>query len=105
MELIQLVLSVLLYFVIFFGISFILNMLLRRTWLMAVLYPIIIVMIINDIKILDYLFHPITSFSEAFGVLFSSGYQDIVILGSGFVGTIVSGIVIRILRRSGYQMF
>lgn len=102
---IQLVLSVILYFIMFFGISFILNMLLRRTWLMAVLYPIIIVIVINDIKIFDYVKHPITNFGKGFGVLFSSGYQDIIILSAGFVGTIVSGIVIKMLRRSGYQMF
>ncbi len=80
-------------------------MLLRRTWLMSVVYPIIIVIVINDIKIFEYIKHPLNSFGEAFRVLFSSGYQDIIILSAGFVGTIVSGIVIRILRRSGYQMF
>lgn len=104
-DLIQLVLSVILYFVIFFGISFILNMLLRRTWLMAILYPFIIVIVIHDIKVFEYVKHPITNFGDAFTLFFTSGYQNIIILSAGFVGTLVSGIVIRFLRRSGYQMF
>ncbi len=72
---------------------------------MAIFYPFIIVIVINDIKVLDYVKHPIASFSEAFGYLGQLQYQDVLILLAGFAGTLVSGVVIRILRRNGYQMF
>lgn len=102
---IQLVVSVLLFFVIFFGISFILNMLLRRTWLMSFVYPIIVLLIVDDISKIEYIKHPIHALSTAFTNLMQITIVDIIILLSGFIGTIVSGIVIKILRKSGYQMF
>ncbi|OZU88852.1 hypothetical protein CIL03_09680 [Virgibacillus indicus] len=102
---IQLVVSILLYFVIFFGIAFILNMLLRRTWLMSFIYPIIVIMIIDDLSTLEYFKNPGDSFSIAFTKLTEITPVDITILLSGLAGTIVSGIVIKILRKSGYQMF
>lgn len=104
-SLIQLIVSILLYFVIFFGIAFILNMLLRRTWLMSVLYPIVALLIIDGIPMMDY----ITNTSESFQILgdkiMALAFADYVIMGAGFLGTIVSGIVIKILRKSGYRMF
>ncbi|WP_368652460.1 YuiB family protein [Ornithinibacillus sp. 4-3] len=102
---IQLVVSIVLYFVIFFGLSFILNMLLRKTWLMSFIYPIIVVIIIDGISTFDYLFKPSESFSTAYDKIINLTVVDITVLLSGLVGTIVSGIVIRMLRKSGYQMF
>ncbi|WP_373896270.1 YuiB family protein [Virgibacillus natechei] len=102
---IQLVVSVLLYFVIFFGIAFILNMLLRRTWLMSFLYPIIVVMIVDNISTWEYFTNPGDAFSTALTRFTEITPVDVTILLSGFAGTIVSGIVIKILRKSGYQMF
>ncbi|WP_077327735.1 YuiB family protein [Virgibacillus siamensis] len=102
---IQLVVSILLFFVIFFGLAFILNMLLRRTWLMAFIYPIIIVMIVDNFSTLEYFKHPDSAFSEALSRLMDITIVDITILGAGFIGTIVSGFVIKFLRKSGYQMF
>lgn len=102
---IQLVVSILLYFVIFFGIAFILNMLLRQTWLMAFLYPIIIIMIIDGMPTTAYFKNPGEAFSKLGTEFLQLTAADITILVSGFVGTIVSGIVIRVLRKSGYQMF
>lgn len=102
---IQLIVSIFLYFVIFFGVAFILNMLLRQSWLMAFLYPFVVAIIIDNISTVEYF----TNTSEAFSILgekiMGLGAADIAILASGFVGTIVSGIVIRMLRKSGYQMF
>ncbi|MFC2947148.1 YuiB family protein [Virgibacillus sediminis] len=102
---IQIFMSILLYFVIFFGIAFILNMLFRTKWLMAFLYPIIVIMIVDDISTLLYF----TDTGEAFSILAERFANimpmDIVILLSGFAGTIVSGIVIKMLRKRGYQMF
>lgn len=124
-KLIQLIVSVILYFVIFFGIAFILNMLLRRTWLMSYLYPIVMLLtidnislkqfddvnvdhpllIMEDMSLLTYFTSPIKAFYTVFIKLLHITPVDIIILGSGLAGTIVSGIVIKILRRNGYQMF
>ncbi|WP_164668263.1 YuiB family protein [Virgibacillus doumboii] len=102
---IQLIVSIILFFVIFFGLAFILNMLLRRTWLMAFIYPFIILMIVDDISTLEYFNDPGGSFSTAFSKLIDITVVDISILTAGFIGTIVSGFVIKFLRKSGYQMF
>lgn len=102
---IQLIVSVLLYFVIFFGIAFILNMLLRRTWLMSFLYPFIVIIIIDNISTWDYFTNTSEAFSNLGTELTSLTVADIIILGSGFIGAIVSGIVIKLLRKSGYRMF
>lgn len=102
---IQLVVSIVLYFVIFFGIAFILNMLLRTTWLMACIYPIIVLMIVDNISTVEYFINPGQAFSTAFSRLMEVTPVDITILTAGFVGTIVCGIVIKMLRKSGYQMF
>lgn len=102
---IQLIVSIILFFVIFFGLAFILNMLLRQTWLMAILYPFIVIIIIDDISVTKYFTAPSEAFSAAFAILAKITVVDWVILLSGFAGTIVSGIVIKFLRKSGYQMF
>jgi Putative membrane protein len=103
--LIQFIVSIILFFVIFFGIAFILNMLLRRTWLMAFIYPFVVLFIVDNIKIGKYFTAPGEAFSIAFSRLISITGFDLVILISGFLGTIVSGFVIKFLRKSGYQMF
>jgi hypothetical protein len=104
-SLVQLIVSIILYFVIFFGIAFILNMLLRRTWLMACIYPIIVIMIVDGISTAEYFINPGNAFATAYTRLIHVTPVDITILTAGFAGTIVSGIVIKILRKSGYQMF
>jgi len=103
--LVQLIVSVLLYFVIFFGIAFILNMLLRQTWLMAVLYPIVIIIIIDNLSTWEYFTNPGQAFSELGTILANLTIADISILLAGLAGTIVSGLVIKWLRKSGYRMF
>ncbi|MFC4558633.1 YuiB family protein [Virgibacillus kekensis] len=102
---IQFIISILLFFVIFFGLAFILNMLLRRTWLMAIIYPFIVLMIVDNISTWNYFTDLGASFSKAFDELSKITAADISILGAGFAGTIVSGIVIKFLRKSGYRMF
>lgn len=104
-SIIQLVLSVLIFIVMFFGIGFLLNMLLRVTWFMAIIYPIIVILIIDKIKFMDYIFDPSNSFSQLGERLINLQTADIIILTSGLVGAIISGVVIKGLRRSGYQMF
>ncbi|MHA6251965.1 YuiB family protein [Oceanobacillus sp. CAU 1775] len=102
---IQLVVSVILYFVMFFGVAFILNMLLRRTWLMSVLYPFVAIIIIDGIPFFDYFTNTSESF-QMLGETFSKlTLVDYIIMGAGFLGTVVSGFVIKLLRKSGYRMF
>ena len=99
------VLSVLIFIVMFFGIGFLLNMLLRMTWLMAIIYPIVVVLIIDEVKVYEYFTKPKYAFQllgEKFVALHSA---DIIILASGLVGAIISGFVMKILRKQGYQMF
>lgn len=99
------IISMLLFLVMFFGIGFLLNMLLRMTWLMAIIYPVVVVLIIDQVRFYEYFTKP----SYAFGLLgekiVSLHAVDIVILLSGLVGAIISGFVIKALRRQGYQMF
>ncbi len=80
-------------------------MLLRQTWLMAFIYPFIVIMIVDNISTVEYFTNPGSAFSAAFRRLAEITIADISILGAGFLGTIVSGFVIRFLRKSGYRMF
>lgn len=99
------VISVVLFFVLFFGIGFLLNMLLRMSWIMAILFPIIALLIIDDVRFIEYFQSPGTSFSLLWNDLTSLQTVDIIILISGFLGAITSGIVIITLRKKGYRMF
>ncbi|MEO4054352.1 YuiB family protein [Solibacillus sp. CAU 1738] len=102
---VQLIISVVLFFVMFFGIGFLLNMLLRMTWLMAVIYPIVVVFIVDEVSFLDYIFKPGTAFPALMDKLQALQVVDIVILSGGFAGAIVAGIVMILLRKNGYRMF
>ncbi|GLY09626.1 YuiB family protein [Pseudobacillus badius] len=100
-----LLVSVLLFFVLFFGIGFLLNMLLRMTWIMAVLYPLVTIAIVDGISTFDYIFHASESFSALGTKIVSLKLPDIVILASGFIGALTSGVTMKFLRQKGYQMF
>ncbi|WP_217589201.1 YuiB family protein [Lentibacillus saliphilus] len=102
---IQAFVEVLLFFIMFFGLAFIFNMLLRRTWLMSFLYIFIIIMMIDGISTFTYVTSPKSAFSAAWERLSGIGTFDYIVFLSGLIGTIVSGIVIKRLRKSGYQMF
>ncbi|WP_062199481.1 YuiB family protein [Massilibacterium senegalense] len=95
----MLIISMLLFFVLFFGIGFLLNMILRVTWLMALIYPIVVFMIVY--KMLDTKF----SVSAILNGFTKLGGADIVILTTGFVGSVLAGVTIKTLRKKGYQMF
>ncbi|MGM9985707.1 MAG: YuiB family protein [Bacillaceae bacterium] len=94
-----------LFFVLFFGIGFLLNMLLRMTWIMAIIYPVVFIMITDQMKISDYFSDPGAAFSQVGTILTSLSTADIAICLTGFVGAILSGFGIKILRKNGYQMF
>ncbi len=80
-------------------------MLLRSTWIMAVVYPIIVIMIVDNVRFFEYFTKPSASFSALGERLGALAFADILILLSGFVGTVIAGIAIRMLRVRGYQMF
>ncbi|EMA6342287.1 YuiB family protein [Bacillus cytotoxicus] len=100
-----LLISMMLFFILFFGIGFLLNMILRATWVMVMIYPIICILIVNKASIWDYFSKPSETFSS-FGTSVSHlGQADLFILSTGLIGAILAGIVIKKLRKSGYQMF
>lgn len=101
----QLIISVLLFLVLFFGIGFLLNMLLRSTWLMAFIYPIIVISIIDKISFFEYITSPVDSFTALGPKLTSLQIADILILSSGLIGAVLAGLVNKLLRSKGYQMF
>ncbi len=101
----QLLISMILFLVLFFGIGFLLNMVLRSTWIMAFFYPIIVILIVDDVGFFDYFTSPGTAFPLLGSNLVALQLVDILILTSGFIGTIIAGIVIKMLRVRGYQMF
>ncbi|WP_027964356.1 YuiB family protein [Halalkalibacillus halophilus] len=105
MGIIQAFVASLLFFILFFGIAFILNMLLRATWLMAIIFPVIIIFIIDDVPITSYFTNPGEAFPAVWQDFINLQVVDTIILTAGFIGTIVSGLVIRTLRKKGYQMF
>jgi hypothetical protein len=105
LNIVQFVVSMLLFFVLFFGISFLLNMILRSSWIMSFVYPAIVLLIVDDFPWTRYFSAPTESFPAVFEHLANLKFVDIFILLSGFAGTIVAGVVIRFLRKSGYQMF
>lgn len=72
---------------------------------MAIAYPIIVVLIVDKVRFIEYFRAPLESF-KSLGEQFSMlGVADIVILSFGFFGSILAGVIIRLLRIKGYQMF
>ncbi|MFC4076002.1 YuiB family protein [Salinithrix halophila] len=85
MSLPQIVVAVLLFTFMGFGISFILNMILKTTWVPLVLYA----------GLLTYYF-------VTMGVLKSGDY---LMLAMGLIGILAGSWTIRYLRVNGYRMF
>jgi len=105
MSIVVLIISILLFFVLFFGIGFILNMLLRMSWIMAVVYPIVAVLIIDRVPFSKYFTNSKAAFQDLGARIASLATADILILFSGLAGAIAAGITIKMLRKNGYQMF
>ncbi|MDP4085656.1 MAG: YuiB family protein [Bacillota bacterium] len=100
-----LIISVLLFFVLFFGIGFLLNMILRMTWIMTFFYPIIAILIVDKVRFIQYFTNTNSAFHSLVYRFSTLGMADIIILSSGFAGAIGAGITMKLLRKSGYQMF
>lgn len=81
----QLIISIPLFFVLTFGIGFILNMILKTTWLPLVVY----------LGIVIYFLFSLSTFHV----------PDLTVLFSGLAGAIGGGWTIKTLRAKGYRMF
>ncbi|MFM1654893.1 YuiB family protein [Brevibacillus sp. B_LB10_24] len=86
MNILQFLVSIVLFTVLAFGIGFIINMILRTTWLPVVIALGVIIGALVYNKIVP-------------------GLVDIVILAFGIAGSVVSGWTIQTLRKKGYRMF
>lgn len=86
MNIIQFLISIVLFTILAFGIGFILNMVLRTTWLPVVLCIGVVVgaLLLNNIVPNPF---------------------DLTILGFGMAGSVMSGYTIQLLRKKGYRMF
>ncbi|WP_099301618.1 YuiB family protein [Bacillus sp. Marseille-P3800] len=104
-HILQLIVSIILFFILFAGIGFLLNMVLRLTWIMAFIYPIVVLLIVNQQPYRFFFQQPGEAFSQLFERVISLHFADIVVLTSGFVGAIAAGIIMKLLRKAGYQMF
>lgn len=94
--LIVLVLMVL-FFVMMFGIGFILNMLMKTTWFPAYIFVLVIVPIVV---------YTLWNHDKSFGsYLASFRLVDYLTAIAGFGGAILSGWTIEKLRKGGYRMF
>lgn len=87
----------LLCIVLFFGIGFILNMLIKTTWFPLWLFLIIVV----PLGIWQ-LWQPDLSITDNVQSMLVS---DIILIVAGAFGAYMSGWAIRALRRGGYRMF
>lgn len=72
---------------------------------MAVVYPIVVILIVDDVRFYEYVTKPGHAFPALVDRLASLAIIDVVILSCGFMGAILAGIAIRMLRVRGYQMF
>jgi hypothetical protein len=93
----QLIVLVLLFFVMVFGIGFILNMLIKTTW-----FPVWLFLIAGVPLGLYFTWDETKSFADN---LTAYSYVDISVALAGLAGAYTSGWAIRKLRRSGYKMF
>ncbi|MDR6121817.1 YuiB family protein [Neobacillus drentensis] len=105
MSIVVLIISIVLFFVLFFGIGFILNMLLRMSWVMAIVYPVVAILIVDKVRFVEYFTNSKVAFQELGQKFGSLATADILILISGLAGAIAAGFTIKLLRKNGYQMF
>ncbi|NBI28861.1 YuiB family protein [Chengkuizengella marina] len=96
-DIIQLPILFALTFVLFFGIGFILNMLLKTTWFPTYVYVFVVI---------PYMVYWLWEAGQSL-LTNISHYQitDYITFIGGLVGAILSGITIKKLRDQGYKMF
>lgn len=95
-QLMQLLIETVLMLVLFFGLGFILNMLLKTTWLPIYLYIVLIISVV-------------VYWGWGSGTLLTNLAEykvvDYIPAASGLLGVIVSGYTIQALRKRGFKMF
>lgn len=80
-------------------------MILRATWVMVIVYPIVCMLIINKASVWDYFSKPKETFSS-FGTSVSHlGQADVFILSTGLIGAALAGIVIRNFGKADIKCF
>ncbi len=95
-QLMQLIVGTLLMLVLFFGLGFILNMLLKTTWLPVYLYIVLIIILVIYWGInTDTLLSNIATYQ----------FADYLPATSGLIGAVISGLAIQALRKRGFKMF
>lgn len=100
-----LIISMVLFLVLFFGIGFIANMLLRMTWILCFIYPVIALSMIDRIAFSRYFTDPGTAFRQLGEHLSSIHLSDALVLSSGLAGALLAGVAIKALRKNRYRMF
>jgi hypothetical protein len=93
-QILQLFVLTLLAFCMFFGLGFIINMLMKTTWFPIVGYVIFVIALIYWSWGTDFI-----------GALANYSLGDYLPLISGLAGAVGSGYVIRLLRQKGFKMF
>ena len=75
------------------------------SWIMAIIYPIIAFLIIDQVRFVEYFTNAGQSFSDLLLHLSRLALADILILVCGWGGAFMAGLTIKALRKKGYQMF
>lgn len=94
-RLLQLIIATLLFFVLMFGLGFILNMLLKTTWFPVYAYIVLIIVLVFMGWDSGTLLNNITSYTVI----------DYLPAAGGLVGAFISGKIMKSLRAAGYKMF
>lgn len=97
LHILMLTVGTVLMFVLFFGIGFILNMLMKTTWFP--IYAYIVVLIGLNI------YWGWGAEGSVWSVISSYTHEDYFHAIGGLVGAYLSGVTLRYLRKQGYQMF
>ena len=72
---------------------------------MSILYPIIALLIVDEVRFIEYFRNFKDSFVDMAERFSTLAPADVLILSSGLAGALLAGVVIKLLRKSGYNMF
>ncbi len=75
------------------------------SWIMAVVYPLIAIFIIDDVRFAEYFLNSGEAIAGLGDKLITLAPADVLILSSGLAGAVGAGLTIKWLRKKGYQMF
>jgi hypothetical protein len=95
-KVLQLIIATVLLFVLFFGLGFILNMLLKTTWFPLYAYIALVIGLVVYEGVRD---------GSIWGNVTSYTLVDMVAAIGGLIGAVLGGYTIQMLRTKGYKMF